>query len=216
MNDWIRDTWTGHATFRDAVRTLLRTGPAEIQVRYPGAFEDALFVPQSAEDVQVHGVLTWLSQNLDSFNSSQELIESLSVLISEESPELVEEFRAIRPELDRLFNESEADRFQRIASRLEHSIVPNLVEATTALDLRVHRTSLRSDVETTLVPVTLLRLTFDEPVGGARSIAVQMSARVLSRFIDELQSAQSDIATATKEIQEDGVRVFEGTEKDER
>ena len=190
----MRETWESFDSFRDAVRALLGLGPDAILRWYPpGEFASSRPVNLENGDMLAVSVITWIRGNLEEVRAEQ-LLDEFADVINAEEPELVESFASLRPELERILYESPADESKRVFRNLETAIVPNLVGVDSAVDLRVYRARMHEDPsQTGLVPVTLLRLAFDEPLGGSVALAFQVSRSVLRQLADEIELCERDI-----------------------
>lgn len=183
------------------MQSLVELGPERMQIWFPGTFAESDRIEVPREEVTALSVVTFLHSNLDTAESAIEMIDLLGELIHEDAPELDAGFEALRPELMRVLFESDEQRLSRTVSTLQNQIVPNLVRASSVVDLRVHRPTLVEDADVGLVPVVLMRLTFDEPIGASNTIAFQLSSDAMAQLNDEITQASLDVDRATAKMQ---------------
>jgi hypothetical protein len=184
-----RAAWDESESFRSSVEALLALPPERLRALLPNG-PDMLEGPlKNQTEADALSVVAWMIGWVDASAPKGALSGLLGELVAEKAPTLQSAFEQLRPELDRILFRSPDEELALLVENAEHAILPTLQSLSTAIDLRlVELPSAQSPGSGAIdfIPVVQVRFTFDEVVGGNRSIAFQLPSTVLEELGVEL------------------------------
>lgn len=190
----LRSNWDEFRSFRESVRALMGLTPLRLRELYPRTIGQLEGAP-TQDELPATNMGAWLATAASVFEPT-DVLDGVSSLLTEEDPDLQSKLAVLRDDLEQLMSLSPDDRWALAASRAEYVILPNLESISGVVDLRVVRASEEDGL--TAAPVVVLRLNFDEPIGGSSAIAFQVAPSAMRNLSEVIDSVQEELDVVTR------------------